>query len=104
MRAIHRRVTAKHHVTIHWVPAHVGIQGNEHADMLADTGAQHSSIGLELAPGAYNTRVATLNLLVHHQHEPRLNPRKSKLTEKPKKPSGTFRRFESSLTHPTPLR
>jgi len=35
----------KIHLELHWVPAHVGIQGNEHADFLADRGAHNSKIG-----------------------------------------------------------
>jgi ribonuclease HI len=38
------------HVHIHWVPAHVGIEGNERADGLADEGARQSGLGHHLRP------------------------------------------------------
>jgi len=38
-------IRQKIHLELHWVPAHVGIQGNEHADFLADRGAHNSKLG-----------------------------------------------------------
>ena len=38
-------IRQKIHLELHWVPAHVGIQGNEHADFLAERGAHNSKLG-----------------------------------------------------------
>ena len=50
VRKLYYNALKDRHVRIEWVPAHVGIEGNELADGLADEGARQSGLGLYIRP------------------------------------------------------
>jgi ribonuclease HI len=50
VRKLYYHALKDRHVHIEWVPAHVGIEGNERADGLADEGARQSNLGHHLRP------------------------------------------------------
>ena len=61
MRKLYHRALKDRFVLIEWVPAHVGIEGNERADGLADGGARQSSQGLSARPTPRSARPSAPN-------------------------------------------
>ena len=59
VRRIYHFARTKRSVRIHWLPAHVGITGNENADSLADDGANISKLH-----GGYSTAILARRILL----------------------------------------
>jgi ribonuclease HI/exonuclease III len=76
------------HVYIHWVPAHVGIEGNERADGLADEGARQSDLGHYLRPLQLLQRIRDGHFVCHHEppHPPHPPPAKRRRQTEPQLP------------------
>jgi ribonuclease HI len=66
VRKLYYHALKDRHVHIEWVPAHVGIEGNERADGLADEGARQSGLGHHLRPLQLLQRMREGHLVCHH--------------------------------------
>jgi ribonuclease HI len=66
VRKLYNHILKDRHVHIEWVPAHVGIEGNERADGLADEGARQSDLGRFLRPLQQLQRIREGHFLSQH--------------------------------------
>jgi ribonuclease HI len=66
VRKLYYHALIDRHVHIEWVPAHVGIEGNERADGLADEGARQSGLGQHLRPLQLLQRMRQGHFSHHH--------------------------------------
>ena len=95
VRKLYHHALTDRYVHIEWVPAHVGIEGNERADGLADEGARQSSLGRHLRP---------LQLLQHIQEGHFLSSRAAPQQARPHPQPPTKRRRQTEPNPPTPKR
>ena len=65
VRKLYRTTLTHHHIHVEWVPAHVGIEGNEHADQLADEGARQSDQGRYIRLPDILARIQACNFVAH---------------------------------------
>ena len=65
---IYFQARSRGRVRIHWVPAHVGMVGNETADVLADEGSRIAGLGGGLSTLDWQTRAWQGQFLVPHNH------------------------------------
>ena len=70
VNALLHRIRTDRYVRIHWIPAHVGLLGNETADRLADEGAGLSAIGRGFSAPTLARRTAAGTFLSHDHPRP----------------------------------
>ena len=102
VRAVHKlyhRALQDRHVHIEWVPAHVGIEGNERADGLADEGSRQSSLGRHMRPLQLLDRIQSGRFLTQHA-APHTRPQT--LAPHPRPPAK--RRRQTDFDPPPPKR
>jgi ribonuclease HI len=75
VNAILHRVRSDKSLRIHWIPAHVGLLGNERADRLADDGAALSALGRCFSAATLARRIADGTFLSHKHPRPATRPR-----------------------------
>jgi ribonuclease HI len=74
INALLHRIRSDRYVRIHWIPAHVGLLGNERADRLADDGAALSAMGRCYSATTLARRIAD-GIFLSHVPRPTTRPR-----------------------------
>ena len=89
VRRVYHLARTKRSIRIHWLPAHVGIIGNENADSLADDGANISKRRGGYTPVALARRILLLNFDPEQQQQLQTPHRgtKPQPTEAPQDPT-----------------